>query len=379
MDNKHLQKANEFAIDFPIPQRVVALFLAGLWLWLWLLHVLSKTFNIDLAKLILTHDPYDIHPQTSSSKLVDSTRKCVFRITKIILPWYVITVLLLHKTLENPLETPAWLVCLINISPLCQLIATFAVLLSWSPMLCRCFKHILKFGDIESRPLRNNYILISDTMTSFAKPMIDFGIYLSNLLTNPDDVACMITRNVSPPLLNFDLLIGVTPATIRLLQSLREWRRSTSSHEARCSIFNALKYACNLPILVCTVVARASGGTSTNIYWFMLANSLYGFWWDLTMDWNLGVFNFSSNGMRRNEILRSQRTYPRFFYFTAAVIDLGLRLIWLWELFAGGSVFVGELNFLFQHCAEIFRRWLWIFMKLDAEACKSMGPEKAQE
>lgn len=125
------------------------------------------------------------------------------------------------------------------------------------------------------RSLRNTYILISDTLTSFAKPLIDFTLFTS-----------LIFRE---PFTHFDLSVALLPVLVRLLQCLREYRLL---HDATL-LFNALKYSCNLPILFCTWKSRVYEGSINEERlhhvqrWFMLINSSYTLFWDVRMDWSL--------------------------------------------------------------------------------------------
>ncbi|SCU85951.1 LAME_0D03752g1_1 [Lachancea meyersii CBS 8951] len=376
------EELSRFQSLLPLPQRCIVLVVGGLWLWYWQVSILVRVYHIDISQLVLSHDPAEFTPRPSASRLVESTHRAVAQVTKIIVPWHILTCVLLQQCNADQKYAPeTWMVCFLNIQPVCQLITIFAVLFSNSPMLVRCFKKILCLGNIEPKPLRNNYILITDSLTSYGKPLIDFGLYFCHLMENPLNERCIVTRSSLGLSINLDLMIGISPVMLRLLQCLREWKRSNSSKEALNALFNAFKYSLSLPLLMCTVYSRAYPGEKPEnlIYWFMLLSSLYGFWWDLTMDWNLGIFNFSSPGMERNELLRSRRIYPKFAYYVAMVVDFTLRFIWFWELTSGASVFEGEVNIFFLQALELVRRWVWIFFKLEAEATSAEGLEKAQE
>ncbi|SCU83370.1 LAFA_0D03180g1_1 [Lachancea sp. 'fantastica'] len=371
-----------FQILFPLPQRCIILLVAGLWLWYWQISVLVKVFHIDVSQLILSHDPTEFTPRSSTSKLVDSTRRVIARITKIIVPWHILTCFLLYQCNADQKYAPeVWMVCLLNVQPACQLITIFALLFSSSPMLLRCCKNILWFGNIEPKPLRFNYILITDSLTSYSKPLIDFGLYLCHLVQDPMDERCIVTRGALGTSINLDLIIGTTPVMLRFTQCMREWKRSSTRKDASAALFNAIKYSFSLPMLICTVYTRSHPGEKpgNSIYWFMLMSSAYGFWWDMTMDWNLGIFNFSSHGMDRNEFLRGRRIYPVFAYCAAMLIDFVLRFTWLWEFISGASVFEGEANIFFLQSLELLRRWVWIFVKLEAEASVGDTSEKIPE
>jgi len=61
---------------------------------------------------------------------------------------------------------------------------------------------------------------------------------------------------------------------------------------------------------------------------FVLINSLYSFWWDVVIDWNLSIFTEPSSpgaglwGLRKSIHFRSPNLY-----YTAIALDLVLRLV----------------------------------------------------
>lgn len=204
------------------------------------------------------------------------------------------------------------------------------------------------------RSLRNTYILISDTLTSFAKPLIDFTLFTS-----------LIFRE---PFTHFDLSVALLPVLVRLLQCLREYRLL---HEATL-LFNALKYSCNLPILFCTWRSRVYEGSINEERlhhvqrWFMLINSSYTLFWDVRMDWSLD----SLTSLRSRS--KSAVTLKKKMYHSAILVDFLLRFWWLWvylsqnlKLVAADSDYIffqGEMQYF-----EVIRRGIWVVFKLDAE------------
>lgn len=379
MENIFDKLNNIFPIICPISQHVTLLILISVWLWQWQLYLLGKYFEV--GKIVSIKSPFDTYQYLSTPKLVNKTRLLALKMTKVILPWHIITSLLLKKILEDNLGTPPLIIFLINISPLCQLVVIFVLLFHESYILKTCLKRIFKFGGIEPKPLRINYILISDTFTSFSKPLIDFSLYLSRFLFDPFDSNCILTRNQTMITMNLDLLIGATPILIRILQCIKEWRSSTNSRSSKVAIFNTLKYFSYFPIIMCTVIARIYDNNivGDKIYWFMLFNGMYTFWWDITMDWKLCFLNFTSRGMKQNTILRTEKLFKPWHYYMAILADFILRFIWLWELLSGVSILTGEINLFLQQCLELFRRWIWIFFKLEAEYIFSTLNEKNEK
>ncbi|AGO10119.1 AaceriAAR127Cp [[Ashbya] aceris (nom. inval.)] len=349
------------------PQHVVLLALVGLWLWYWELAVLSK--KIDLSRVILCNEPYDIRPQPSSLKILQSTRACVVRITKIIVPMYIGASYLAYKAAHGA-ELPWWQLLAANSAALVQLVALLWMVLRSSRMVRRCLARTLLGGGIEGKPLRTNYILLADTLTSYGKPLMDFTAYLVLLFRNPL-VDPLAARDLpSNAALNIDLVVGAIPSAIRLVQCLREFQREEDTWPTRrASLFNAVKYSTQFPILAHALLGRSNSRYASGrwVRWAMLLNSAYSFWWDVTMDWKLGLFNFSSTGMERNEVLRHRKLYSVKYYYGAVLYDFAIKFMWLWELFIGRALFRRDLNPVWLHLLEVIRRWIWTFFKIEAE------------
>lgn len=147
-----------------------------------------------------------------------------------------------------------------------------------------------------------------------------------------------------------------------------------------------------------------------------IVNSLYSFWWDVTNDWGLELLKFETstrqplprlrsnhsvldatptdliglerphsptkpnwplNYRRRQSChgLRSVLLYPRVVYPAMIFLNLLLRMTWSIRL----STHVhatrdGSLVFFWLEVAELVRRWLWVFVRVEWEVVK-----KAQE
>lgn len=277
---------------------------------------------------------------------------------------------------NNVTNKAVWLV--LNVTPLLELLAIVALILKSSTMAARCLKKILWFANIEPKPLRNNYIVMSDTLTSYSKPIMDFTIYLMYLVNDPFNTRCQFEKYQNAVSLNVDLFVGILPSMIRMIQSLREYSRHTTKDD-NTQLFNALKYASNIPIMATAVYTRYYKLDSMSIiYWFMLWNSFYTFWWDLTIDWKLGMFNFKAE--RNISSLRHTLLYRgNYIYFAAIILDFVLRFAWFWEYISGKSIFYGELNIFWLQTLELFRRWVWLFFKVEAEYITIIDDGKIDE
>ena len=259
-------------LNVPPPQRFIVLIILALWIWTWILKFFLHS-NLDVSQVILTRVPHDIRPGYTLQQLHRTARNFALKITRIIIPFHFATVFLFEfmNIIEGPLKN---IILIVYFLPLIQCVTIFWFLLKECQIIKYCTRRCLL---IESSPrsLRNTYILISDTLTSFAKPLIDFTLFTS-----------LIFRE---PFTHFDLSVALLPVLVRLLQCLREYRLL---HEATL-LFNALKYSCNLPILFCTWRSRVYEGSINEERlhhvqrWFMLINSSYTLFWDVRMDWSL--------------------------------------------------------------------------------------------
>ena len=150
-----------------------------------------------------------------------------------------------------------------------------------------------------------------------------------------------------------------------------------------------------------------------------VVNSLYSFWWDVTNDWGLDVIKFDSsnnqpslprqsplprlhsnhpafNGSPTNSIavegphsptdlsrpwkyrrrqschgLRSILLYPRAVYPAMIFLNLLLRMTWSVRLSTHiHTTRDGSLVFFWLEVAELVRRWLWVFVRVEWEVIK---------
>lgn len=105
----------------------------------------------------------------------------------------------------------------------------------------------------------------------------------------------------------------------------------------------------------------------------MLINSFYSFYWDVAKDWDLTLFSDLLNrrtssteyafGLRRHRFIHTPQIY-----YTVIVIDFMLRCTWSFKLSPHldhfndleGGIFLMEL-------LEVFRRWIWVFFRVETE------------
>ena len=182
---------------------------------------------------------------------------------------------------------------------------------------------------------------------------------------------------------------------------------------------NALKYATAFPVTILSALQRAGssklGMTDTGLFrlWMIavFANSFYSFYWDVAKDWDLSLFDaltrsgrqflegrrrggkgavngHITNGHASNNLLLlgEEQQYPyglrqhRYIhapsvYYVVVGVDLMLRCTWSLKLSPHldhlndleGGIFVMQL-------LEVFRRWVWIFLRVETEWVRNNRP-----
>ncbi|KAI5969923.1 ERD1 [Candida margitis] len=257
-------------------------------------------------------------------------------------------------------------------------------------------------GKINFQTMRSNDILISDSMVSFAKVINDFGLFIWGFYIDESTAYNY----------KLEFIILCIPTLIRIRQCWFEYRTTRQLQH----LLNLVKYSTGIgPLIVnvfikstlvnATEQERQSGDlftalASLNRWWYVFSalNSTYSFIWDIKMDWHLQLFNKFFNPKAQFSILRIHKAYPDYIYFAAIVIDFFLRFIWVLKIFIiNDQLSQSDIKlihvfstFLFGYDAysfgyvvietlEIFRRWMWCFIKLESDWVKLKLHESEQE
>jgi hypothetical protein len=105
---------------------------------------------------------------------------------------------------------------------------------------------------------------------------------------------------------------------------------------------------------------------------FVLINSVYSFYWDVAKDWDLTLFSSQRSNPEHPFGLRKERYFEsKELYYFAIGVDLLLRFTWSMKLSPHldrfddmeGGIFLMEL-------LEVFRRWVWVFFRVETESGK---------
>ncbi|KAJ7091226.1 EXS family-domain-containing protein [Mycena epipterygia] len=275
-------------------------------------------------------------------------------------------------------------------------------------------------------------VVFADIFTSFAKVLGD--VWLSACMLLPGNTLFRTPadgewlRWVMPTIMSL-------PYLVRLRQCVIEY--SLSTNESRRPLFNALKYATSFPVIylsaaqriVVTELVKEKGeGIAEEAWhgehrlfrlWLLAAavNSLYSFWWDVTNDWGLSLLKpndtsrdrpppprrlllphlqsdlpllstptsedrvMATNHPRQLHPygLRPTLLYPLPVYPLLVFLNLVLRLTWSIKLSSHlHSKTDGSVAIFWLEMAEVARRWMWVFLRVEWEVIKKMqhGPRR---
>ncbi|KAF9651103.1 EXS-domain-containing protein [Thelephora ganbajun] len=166
-------------------------------------------------------------------------------------------------------------------------------------------------------------------------------------------------------------------------------------NQSRRPLYNAVKYATSFPVIYLSAAQRivvsdlaASRGAQVRSepwhgehqlfrLWLLAAliNSLYSYWWDLTNDWGFDLLRSKSTqgeDLRPHPFgLRTRLLYPLSYYPFIVLANLVLRLTWSVKLSPHlHSHSEGSGVIFWTEVAELVRRWMWVFLRVEWEIVK---------
>lgn len=358
----------------PLPYRVISLVVFGSWLWLLTLRI-SNQVGINILSL-LNFNELPITNLNLALLSANHEKTCV-NISLASIFSYIIFQSFHDKNVES--------LSLFDIIPLITLGVIFYILLKPDSIcgerLLSTFKRVLK-GNID-QSIRTNDILISDTLTSYSKTLIDFSIYVCHIVDFetclPKNKGSTINRSCGDSIL-LDSIIGLIPTFIRLRQCFIEYEKSNRRNKSH--LLNFIKYSTNIPILVIGLIMKIKKIDLTKL-WILAAliNSTYSFIWDINNDWNLNLFKkIIFGGYKNDGVLRLKLHYNfKLFYYIAIILDFALRYIWVLKFLPSStenstifyiflaSLYSSEVGLYSLQVLEVFRRWIWVFIKIEVD------------
>ncbi|RYQ97643.1 hypothetical protein Ahy_B08g093722 isoform C [Arachis hypogaea] len=172
-------------------------------------------------------------------------------------------------------------------------------------------------------------------------------------------------------------LVLVLPYLFRLNQCLRQYK---DTGEKIC-LLNALKYSTAVPVIFLSALKyHVFPDKWTNFYrplWLLssVVNSSYSFYWDVNRDWDLSgltrIFKFS-----KPHTLSHLLHGRRWVYFWVIGSNLVLRCTWTYKLSA--HLRHNYLTVFTIAALEIFRRFQWVFFRVENELSKMNAKSHVQ-
>lgn len=147
-------------------------------------------------------------------------------------------------------------------------------------------------------------------------------------------------------------------------------RRFLDSGDAFPHLANMAKYSLLISYNAFLSAYRINLGSDSLRSLFILfasLNTIYSSFWDLFMDWSLMQIT-SKNILLRDE-LAFKSTIP---YYTAMVVDPILRCNWVFYAIYANEVQQSAKVSFFVALAELLRRFLWVFFRVENEHCSNV-------
>lgn len=383
-----------FSLALPLPYRVALIIVAAVWAWGANLHYLSLV-RIDVPALI----SYQRSPQLQLPHYLSTYRLGTILIitlsTSLVLFW-----LLSHGD--------AGLVIYYDFIPILTLLATatlFFVPLSHKRLnlsthgrhrFLSTLKRVSTGYIARTADGRFGDLLLADVLTSYSKVIADLFVALcmfftpSGSATAKPETACG-GDIVVPFIIAIPYLIRFRQCIIEYLRVQKKNRRLGGMDHAGWGgqhLANAAKYASAFPVIILSALQRSMTSDNTSIgisalttyrLWILsiFINSAYSFWWDVQKDWDLTLLSETKERTSPEHAygLRRLLIFPQnSLYYGAIGLDFMLRFIWILKLSthldkfndSEGGIFILEV-------AEVFRRWVWIFLRVETEWIRQLN------
>jgi hypothetical protein len=177
-----------------------------------------------------------------------------------------------------------------------------------------------------------------------------------------------------PFILNY-FMLTILPPWFRFAQCIRRYWESGSRYP---HLLNAGKYFSSMLAICIGCLYRIYYNTSLVYWWFaqQFFATLYGYYWDLAMDWNLVTFTRG----RKWWIVKvhlSHRMTPLYAFLSALNLLLRMLFVVNFTLFTNvglySSSFRRELSVSLFSLLELYRRFQWNILRLENEHLNNCG------
>ncbi|KAJ4290673.1 protein-ER retention protein [Collariella sp. IMI 366227] len=366
---------DSFSLAFPLPYRVAFIVILAIWGWGLNLHFLHIR-RIDVPALIR-------YPGRSSSAQL-THHHSTYRLATFLSVTSALSIVVFWLcTRRDPQRVVDydWLP-MTNLLVLAGLFSVPLRRLSVShtgrSRLLWTLRRVAVGGLAEPKDGKFGDILLADVLTSYAKILADLFVCICMFFFTRDGSATARPDRGCGGQLLVPLIMAI-PSAIRLRQCLIEYARVRSAPYRESTgwggqhLANAIKYSTAFPVIILGAMLRNQKTGSPGLYraWMVacILNSLYSFYWDVAKDWDLTLFSREREspdypfGLRRRLLVHKPGVY-----YAVIVLDLVLRCTWMIKLSSTmDRISDFESSIFLIQFLEVFRRWVWIFFRVETE------------
>lgn len=164
-------------------------------------------------------------------------------------------------------------------------------------------------------------------------------------------------------------LMGFFAALPSIWRFLQCGRRFMDSGDAFPHLANMVKYLVGVAYYTLLSLWRIQRSQTFRVLFITVAsiNSIYCSAWDIIMDWSLGQTN-STHFLLRDQLLFGNPIY----YYTGIVMNIILRFQWIFYAFFSNQIQQLAVTSFAIAVAEILRRFMWLFFRLENEHCTNV-------
>ncbi|AEO70081.1 031a37de-490b-4bb1-89fc-cac17555b4be [Thermothielavioides terrestris] len=373
---------DSFSLTFPLPYRVAFLITLAVWGWGCNLHFLHLR-RIDVPFLIR----YPSRASSSQPTHHSSTYRLAAFLSLTSTLSIVIFWLLTRRDPRRVIDydwlpmTNLLVLAVLFVLPLRRL----SVSHTGRSRLLRTLRRVAVGGIAETKDGKFGDIILADVLTSYAKTLADLFVCICMFLFTRDGSATARPDRGCGGAVLVPLIMAL-PSAIRLRQCLIEFGRVRAAPYKESTgwggqhLANAAKYATAFPVIVLGAMLRNQQDGSPGLYraWVAacLLNSLYSFYWDVAKDWDLTLFSSERGspdhpfGLRRTLLIHKPGVY-----YAVIALDLVLRCTWMTKLSPEmDRISDFESSIFLIQFLEVFRRWVWVFFRIETEWIRNSVP-----
>ncbi|KAK6517013.1 hypothetical protein TWF506_006891 [Arthrobotrys conoides] len=170
-------------------------------------------------------------------------------------------------------------------------------------------------------------------------------------------------------------LLGFFTALPSIWRLLQCFRRYHDTRNAFPHLANAAKYGCGILYYMTLSMWRIDKGNESIKAAFIIfagVNAFYTSTWDLLMDWSL------LNWYAPNRLLRTELAFRRpIAYYLAMIVDPIIRFSWIFYVIFADQVQHSALLSFMISLAEVGRRFIWCFFRMENEHCANVNKFRA--